>query len=79
MSKVTSKGSVSVPSRWRIEDEPEKLVKNFTVRTTHQLYTGDGKGDGYFTFAQTYYQIPTKYMSKAVVAFLENRKGRIVK
>jgi hypothetical protein len=76
---------ISKRHHWRIEDEPEKLVKNYTVRSTHQLYIGEGKGkgdsegDGFFTLSQTYSQMPTKQMSKAAVEHLENRKGKVIK
>jgi hypothetical protein len=79
MSKITpNKGGAFLKSRWRIEEEPE-LVKNFTVRSTHQLYTGEGKGDGFFTLGQTYSQMATKQLSKEAVAHLENRKGKVIK
>jgi hypothetical protein len=72
------RSSAFVPARWRIEDKPV-LKKNFTLESTHRLYTGEGKGDGFFTLAQTYSEMPTKQMSKAAVDHLENRKGKIVK
>jgi hypothetical protein len=78
MSKISRHSNTFVPARWRIEDEPIPK-KNFTVRSTHQLYTGEGKGDGFFTISQTYSEMPTKQMSKLAVEHLENRKGKIVK